>query len=186
MSVTVYETRDFVPNVSREVGGVVEDVRELSLPDEAVPAIYIPHAQETDPGRRWSMVLVARTMGDPTSFADLARGAVREVDENLAVEALQTMERVVRSTVVGPRFRTVLVLIFSGISLLLATIGVAGVVGYAVSQRRQEFGMRMALGAERKHIGAIVVAQGSKLVVLGLVLGLAASLVMARVLESLP
>jgi putative ABC transport system permease protein len=183
--VTMYETRDHLPNVSREVVGVVADVRQTSLGDEGVPAIYFAHAQAVDPARRGVMTLVARTERDPTASADLARAAVWEVDDNITIDFVQSMTAVKNRTVTQPRFRTTLVLIFGGMALLLAAIGVAGVAGYTVSQRIPEIGLRIALGARHKDIYATVMRQGIRLTALGLVLGVCGALAATRVLSGL-
>jgi len=183
--VTLYETRDYLPNISRQVVGVVGNVRQTSLAAEGVPAIYFAHAQEADPARRRVMTLTLRTDRDPTGVADLARTAVWQVDGNITIDFVQTMAAVVNRTVDQPRFRTTLVLIFGGTALLLAMVGVAGVVGHAVSQRIPEIGIRIALGADKKDIYAAVMSQGIRLTALGLLLGLGGALVSTRVLASL-
>ncbi len=183
--VTLYETRDYLPNISREVIGVVSDVRQTSLAAAGVPAIYFAHAQAVDPWRRWVMTLTVRTEADPAELADLARNSVWEVDGNVTIDFVQTMTSVVSRTVAEPRFRTTLLLIFGGIALLLAMVGVAGVVGHAVSQRVPEIGIRMALGATNRDIYATVMSQGIKLTALGLLLGVSGALASTRVLSSL-
>jgi putative ABC transport system permease protein len=183
--VTLYETRDWLPDVSREIVGVLVNVRQIGLAADAVPAIYIPHAQEPDPGRRWSMTLAVRTARDPIEVAELVRAAVWGVDENLSIDAVQSMEAVVSRSVAGPRFRTILILIFGGVALLLSTVGVAGVVGYAISQRIPEIGLRMALGAQARDIYATVMGQGIKLTALGVLLGVAGAVATTRVLSGL-
>ncbi|MGD2152200.1 MAG: ABC transporter permease [Gemmatimonadales bacterium] len=182
---TLYETRDWLDNVSRELVGVVENVRQVGLAAPPVPAIYIPHAQELDPGRRWSMYLALRTGRDPADIAGSVRAAVWQVDENLSISAVSTMESIVSLSVAGPRFRTVLLLIFGAVAVLLSAVGVAGVVGYAVSQRVPEIGLRVALGAQDRDIYALVMGQGAMLTGLGLVLGLTGGLAATRVLSGL-
>jgi predicted permease len=183
--VTLYETRDWLPNVSRELVGVVRNVRQIGLAVDPVPAMYVPHAQELDPGRRWSMALTLRTEGDPTEMAEDVRAAVWQVDENFTISAVQTMAAVMSRSVAGPRFRTVLLVIFGAVALLLSAVGVAGVVGYAVSQRVPEIGLRMALGAQHRDIYAAVMRQGVRLTGLGLLLGLVGGLAITRVLSGL-
>jgi putative ABC transport system permease protein len=182
---TLYETRDFLPNISRAVVGVVGDVRQVGLAADPSPAIYMPHTQEPDQGRRRVMTLILRTDRSPTEVADLARATVWEVDDKISIDYVQTMATLVDLTTAQPRFRTTLVLAFGGIALLLAMVGVAGVVGYAVSQRIPEIGLRMALGAQTRDIYAMVMGQGVKLTALGVILGLAGSLAATRVLAGL-
>jgi putative ABC transport system permease protein len=183
--VTVYETRDWLPNVSREVVGVVRSIRQIGLATEPVPAIYIPHAQEQDPERRRSMTLTLKTVREPTDIAPAARSAVSEVDSNISISAVQTMETVMTQTVAGPRFQTVLLLIFGGVALLLSAVGVAGMVGYAVSRRIPEIGLRIALGAKAWDIYAMVMGQGGRLTAFGLFLGIAGGLAVTRVMSRL-
>ena len=183
--VTLYETRDWLPNVSREIVGVVRSIRQIGLATDPVPAIYIPHAQEQDPERRRSMTLTLRTVGDPTDIAPAARAAVREVDNNISIGSVQTMETVMIRTVAGPRFRTALLLIFGAVALLLSAVGVAGVVGYAVSQRIPEIGLRIALGAQARDINAMVMGQGGRLTAFGLLLGTIGGLAVTRVMSRL-
>ncbi len=183
--VTLFETRSWLPNTSRELVGMVEDVRQIGVAAQPVPAIYVPHAQEADPGRRRSMTLTLRTERNPTDLAESVRAAVWQVDENLSIGAVQTMESVMSRSVAGPRFRTVLLLIFGAVALVLSMVGVAGVVGYAVSQRVPEIGLRMALGAQDRDIYALVMGQGARLIALGLLLGVVGGLAATRVMAGL-
>jgi putative ABC transport system permease protein len=183
--VTLYETRDYLPNISREVVGIVSNVRHRSLSAKAVPTIYFAHGQEPDPWRRWVMTLTLHTERDLTEAAELARAAIWQVDDNITIDFVQPMAAVVGDTVAQPRFRTTLVLIFGGVALLLATVGVAGVVAYSVSQRVREIGIRMALGAQQRNIYAAVMSQGIKLTAMGLLLGVLVALASTRLLSSL-
>jgi len=99
--------------------------------------------------------------------------------------SVQTMDDVVTSTVSGSRFRVTLILIFGSVALFLAAVGVAGVVGYAISQRIPEIGLRMALGAQTKNIYVMVMTQGAKLIGLGLLLGMAGALAITRIMSGL-
>ncbi len=183
--VTLYETRDYLPNISREVVGVVSDVRQTSLAVEGVPAIYFAHAQEADPDRRRVMTLTVRASHDLTDIAGSVRTTVWQVDDNITIDFVQPMTAVVSLTVAQPRFRTTLVLIFGAVALLLAMVGVAGVVGHAVSQRIPEIGIRIALGATNRNIYAAVIGQGIKLTAIGLLLGVGGAFASTRVLSSL-
>jgi predicted permease len=183
--VTLYETRDYLPNISRELVGVVSDVRQTSLAAEGVPAIYFAHAQEPDPDRRRVMTLAVQAQRDLSEVADMARAAVWQVDDNITIDFVQSMTAVVNGTVTQPRFRTTLVLIFGGMALLLAMVGVAGVVGHSVTQRIPEIGIRIALGANNRDIYAAVMSQGIRLTAFGLLLGLGGALVSTKVLASL-
>jgi putative ABC transport system permease protein len=183
--VTLYETRDFLPNVSREIVGVVSNVRKRSLAAEAVPAIYFAHAQEPDPWRRRVMTLALRTAGNPTELADLARATVWQIDDETLIDFVRPMTTLVNRTTAQPRFRTTLVLIFGAVALLLSTIGVAGVVGYALSRRIPEIGLRIALGAESRDIYSTVMSQGLKLTAWGLILGVGGALASTKLLSGI-
>lgn len=170
-SVTLFETRASVPSVSRQVVGIVGDVRQFSLARDPVPAIYVPFAQELDPGRRWAMSLAVRSERDPIRLANRVVPAVRATDENLVIEGVRPMSAVIGGSVAAPRFRTTLLLLFGAVGLILSAVGVAGVVGFSVARRIPEIGLRMALGAQKKEIYATVMGQGIGLTLLGLVLG---------------
>jgi putative ABC transport system permease protein len=169
--VTLFETRPEVPNVSRQVVGIMGDVHHFSLATDPVPAIYVPFAQEMDPLRRWGMSLAVRSERDPTLLANVVLPAVRSVENNLVIENVQPMNAVVSGTVAAPRFRTTLLLLFGAISLILSAVGVAGVVGFSVARRIPEIGLRMALGAQRREIYATVMGQAAGLILLGSALG---------------
>ena len=183
--VTIYETRAWLPSVSREIVGVVADVRQVALAADPIPAIYVALDQEVDPTRRRSMTIAIRTERDPTMFAAAARSTMRQIDNNILLTSVQTMDDVVTSTVSGSRFRVTLILIFGSVALVLAAVGVAGVVGYAISQRIPEIGIRMALGAQTPNIYRLVMSQGAKLVGLGIVIGVAGSVAITRVISGL-
>ena len=153
-----------------EVVGVSKDVRhELTL--EVQPEYYLPHAQDS-----WSsMVLVARTNVAPASLAGAIREDVWAIDKDQPVFDVRTMEEV-RSISVGLQtFTSVMTGIFAGVALLLASIGIYGVMAFVVTQRTQEIGIRMALGARRVDVLRLVLTNGMKLAVIGLLIGLAAA-----------
>ncbi len=183
--VTIYETRDWLPSVSREIVGVVGDVRQIGLAADPIPAIYVAHDQERDPGRRRVMTIAIRTEGDPAQVTDVARDILRQIDSNILMTSVRTMDAVVAASVSGSRFRVTLILIFGSVALVLAAVGVAGVVGYAISQRIPEIGLRMALGAQTKNIYMMVMSQGAKLIGLGIALGMAGALAITRVVSGL-
>ena len=150
--------------------------------------VFVPVAQA--PIRSWdwiqrSMNVVARTEGDPAAVARDIRQAVWEVDAALPVYELQTLRQVLRSSTAGTRFNMLLLMMLGAAGLVLAAVGVYGIIAYSVSQRTHELGIRMALGAEPGRVSAMVVRQGAVLAATGLVLGIAASLVASRVLASL-
>jgi ABC-type antimicrobial peptide transport system permease subunit len=131
------------------------------------------------------MTLLLRTSGDPLEIADMARAAVRQVDAGISLDFVMSMESIVDGTTAQSRFRTNLVLAFGGIAVVLAMVGVAGVVGFAVSQRVPEVGLRMALGAQTRDIYATVMGQGIKLIAAGVFIGLVGGYAATRTLSSL-
>jgi len=163
-----------------EIVGVVEDVKhELNLP--VTPEYYLPHAQ--DP---WNaMVLVARTSVDPASLASALRQQVWAIDKDQPVFDIRTMNEVRSMSVALYSFSSVMLAIFAGVALVLASIGIYGVMAFAVSQRTQEIGIRMALGARALDVLKLVVKHGMKLALLGIVIGLAGSWVLTRFLEKM-
>src|SRR5215216_3545101 len=163
-----------------EIVGVVEDVKhELNIPIE--PEYYLPHAQ--DP---WNaMILVARTSVAPASLAPALRQQVWAIDKDQPVFDVMTMQEVRSSSVAIYSTSSVMLGIFAGVALFLASVGIYGVMAFAVTQRTQEIGIRMALGARTAHVLKLVVKHGMKLALLGIVIGLAGSWAITRFLEKL-
>jgi putative ABC transport system permease protein len=163
-----------------EVVGVVQDVKhELDLP--VTPEYYLPHAQ--DP---WSsMVLVARTSVEPASLAGALRQQVWAIDKDQPVFDVKTMQEVRSGSIALYSFSSVMLGIFAAIALVLAAIGIYGVMAFAVTQRTQEIGIRMALGARTADVLKLVVTHGMKLALLGIVIGLAGSWVLTRFIAKL-
>jgi putative ABC transport system permease protein len=158
-----------VEGASREIVGVVADVLQSRLLDEAGrnPMIYLPHAQQ--PARAMGVVL--RAAGDPATLADPARAEVWRLDPNLPVAQVATMEEHIAQQFVGALVIARLTGGFAVVALILATLGIYGVVSYNVSQRTHEIGVRMAVGARRRDVLRQVSRQGLLLAVLGLALG---------------
>jgi putative ABC transport system permease protein len=168
-------------NKLREIVGIVGDVRYFGLDDSERVAIYVPHQQDA-----WrSLVIAARTAADPMSFARAARDEVRMMDKDLVVSNPQTMERIVANSISGQRFTAVLLGIFAVVALSLAAVGIYGVMSYVVTQRTNEIGIRMALGAEPRDILGLVAGQGLKLAVIGVALGLIGAFAATRALSVL-
>jgi putative ABC transport system permease protein len=151
----------------REVVGVIEDVRH-HLEEPATPEYYLPFAQDPWNG----MVLVARTNVDPASLAGAIRQQVWAIDKDQPVFDVKTMQEVRSASVTMYSFSSVMLGIFAGIALLLASIGIYGVMAFAVTQRTQEIGIRMALGARGGDVLKLVITHGMKLAVLGIAIGL--------------
>ncbi len=168
------------------VVGVVQSARQFSLQQEPSPAAYIPVGQSWDaPLTRNNMTLLLRTSDDPLALATLARQTVASLDRDLPVGRIATMEIIIGETLRPSRFNTLLLGLFAGIALVLAIVGIYGVVTWNVTQRTREMGIRQALGATRDDVLRLVIGQGMKIVLLGLALGLAASLAVTRTLQSL-
>jgi predicted permease len=163
------------------VVGIVGDVKDTPNSPAAVPAFWWSALQQpfTD------MSLVVRANSSPELLGDAVRQAVRRIDPSLAVADVQLMDQITDASVATPRFAFVLVGLFAGLAILLAAIGSYGVIAYSVSQRTPEFGLRMALGAQRTDVLRLVLKQATKLVLTGTAIGVILALIMGRVLTSL-
>jgi predicted lysophospholipase L1 biosynthesis ABC-type transport system permease subunit len=165
---------------AREVIGVAGDVRaEAHRP--AVATIYRPY-WDYAPRR---VMMVARAAGDPRSIAGAMREAVRAVDRDVPLAQLRTMQEVLEESVAQRRFQMLLASAFGAAALLLASLGIYGVVSYSVARRTGEMGVRMALGAQARDVYAMVIGQAMAPVAAGLAAGIAAALAVGRVLASL-
>lgn len=165
----------------REIVGVVGDTK-ASLDAEAGPQMYVPYAQDAN----WTgMSLVIRTNGEPRSLANAVRNEIRSVDKGIPVFNVTTMDDVLAISVGPRRSPTVLLAAFAGVALLLAMIGIYGVTSYHVTQRTQEIGIRMALGAQMRDVVKLVLKSGMVLALIGIVTGLVGALALTRLLSSL-
>lgn len=160
--------------------GVVAEVRGV-LHHDPPPMAYYPYWQRV-PGR---VFLVVRTTADPRTAVGAVRAALRSADAQLTIRAIHTMEEIVGLSVAERRFQVTLVIVFAASALLVASLGIYGIVAYSMARRRTEIGIRMALGAQRSRLLGMVVRQGMMPVVAGMVAGVLAALLLGRALRGL-
>jgi putative ABC transport system permease protein len=168
-------------NVSREIIGVVGDLRDVALSRKPGPMMYVPFAQAPLYGGE----VVVRSSLSASSIAAGIRQTVQSIDTNLPVTDFESFPEAVGASVAQERFRTLLMSSFSGIALILAAVGIFGVISYSASQRTHEIGIRMALGAQRRNVLRLILGQGAKLALLGLGTGVVAALLLSRLMGSL-
>ncbi len=164
-----------------EIVGVLADVRNINLAADTQPEIYLPYAQLPTS----SMNLVVRTAGDPHNLVNAIQAQVFEADRDQPVTAVRTMDEILEDGAAQPRFTTSLLGGLSLTALILAIVGIYGVIAYSVAERTQEMGIRLALGAARGDIFRLVLRQGLALASVGIVIGLAGALALTRLMESL-
>ncbi|MFN2509640.1 MAG: ABC transporter permease, partial [Chthoniobacterales bacterium] len=169
-------------NEKLEIVGVVGDVRHLALQTAPRPEIYQPVGQATWP----SMFVAVRSVStNPLALTAAVQNVVASVNEEMPLGNVRTMEDIIAATMMQRKFTMLLLTIFAGVALLLAVIGLYGVISYSVSQRTRELGIRVALGAQRSHVLKLVVGQGMAVVGIGLLLGVVASVALTRLMSAL-
>ncbi|HTT64144.1 MAG TPA: ABC transporter permease [Bryobacteraceae bacterium] len=168
-------------NVPREIVGIVGDVRDVSLSQKPGPMMYVPFAQAPLYGGE----VVVRSSLSASSVAATIRQAVHSIDKDLPVTDVESFPDVLGQSISRERFRTFLLGSFSAIALLLAAVGIFGVISYSASQRTHEIGIRMALGAQRQDVLRLILGQGAKLALLGLGVGVVFALLLTRWMASL-
>ena len=169
------------PQPWRTVVGVVQDVKQAGLNSPHTMQVYLPHAQYSTQ----DLTLVVRTDSDPLSLAGEIRHNLARLDPDLPVSNIASMDQVLDNSVASQRFSAALLGSLAGLGLLLAVVGVYGVLSYGVSQRTREIGIRMALGAARRDVLALVVSGGFKLLAIGVVVGTALALALTRLMANL-
>ena len=172
---------DVFEHPMREVVGVVGDIKRKGLTADADPQFYLPYAQAivTNP------YLVIRTSGDPVAMQSAVRSAIHELDRSVPVYEVSTMESYLSKSAAQPRFQTFLLACFAAIALVLAAIGLYGLLSYMVVQRTVEIGVRMALGAQRRDVLGLIVRRGLTLALIGVALGVAASMMLTRLIAGM-
>ena len=169
------------PQLKYEIVGVVGSIRHVGLEKAPEPALFLASRQEP----HVFINLVVRTSGDAMSLVPAIKGEVRAVDRDIPISEVRTMDEYLTRSMARPRFNLVLIASFAGLALVLAAVGLFGVVSYSVAQRTHEIGIRRALGADDRQVVAMVVKQGMTLAAAGVVLGVAGAFALTRFLETL-
>jgi len=165
----------------REVVGIVGAVRHYGLEKQPEPTIYAPFEQMTDK----AMALAVRTTMDTPAVVQAVKQAVWSVDRGQPVFQIRSMHDYISLAETAPRISTALLLVFAGISVLLAALGIHGVVSYGVAERTREFGIRMALGSTPRQVQALVIRRGIRTAIIGLLVGMAGAVALASALRAL-
>jgi putative ABC transport system permease protein len=163
--------------------GVVGDVKHFGLDLPEQPGFYSPYTQ-ADPWKRW-MTLVVRTQSDPAAMAQAVKQQIWKVDSQLPVTRVETMSEVAAESFTARRFNMLLLSIFATLALVLAAVGIYGVMSYAVTQRTQEIGIRMALGARTIDVLKLIISNGLTLILIGVGIGLVGAVALTRLLTTL-
>ena len=168
-------------DVSREIVGVVADIHDVSIASNPGPMMYVPFAQVPF----WGSEVVVRSSLGAAEIAAAIRTETHNIDKDLPVTDIESFPEAMHASVAEPRFRTMLLGLFSAIALLLAAIGIFGVISFSVSRRTREIGVRMALGATPASIRHLVLGESAKLVLFGLAAGIPAALILTHFLSAL-
>jgi putative ABC transport system permease protein len=164
-----------------EIIGVVADVRATTLQDAPGLMVYVPYWDRVP----WSVQIAARSAGDPVALAGAIRDAVWSVDSQLPASNIETMEQIQSKSLSERRFQIALLALFAGSALLLAALGIYGVLAFSVARRTNEIGIRMALGAQQSSIVSMVMRRGLVPVAFGLAVGVAGALALGKLLSGL-
>jgi predicted permease len=166
--------------------GVVEDVKNHGLDKPTGTEIYLSRGQTyAQDNRLFYVYMAVRSPGNPSAAITALRRELRDLDPGLPLARIRTMDEVVSAAQSRPRFLTLLLTSFASVALILAAVGIYGVISYSVAQRTREFGVRMALGAQRGDVLGIVLGRGMLLTAIGIIVGLGGALVLTRFLSTL-
>jgi putative ABC transport system permease protein len=168
-------------NNPSEIIGVVGDVHQMGLDTSPEPTVYWPHPELVMSG----MTVLVRTANDPLALVSTVREELQKLDPELPMAGVATMDQLLADSLSRSRFTMLLLGIFSAVALILASVGIYGLIAYSVTQRTQELGIRIALGAQRRDVLRLVLAQGTRLTLLGVALGVLAALALSRLLASM-
>ncbi|MCC6235730.1 MAG: ABC transporter permease [Verrucomicrobiales bacterium] len=167
------------------VVGVVADAKNGGLEKPTGTELYLPFTQSAGRGRSQGMHLVLRTAGDSSSLVTAVRQELAKLDPTLPLTRVRTMDDLISQAQSRPRFLTLLLTLFAGVALVLATVGIYGVISYSVARQTKEFGLRMALGGQRRDMLGLVLGRGLVLALVGIGIGLVGALFLTRFLSSL-
>jgi len=176
--------------LTHQIVGVAGDVKQFALASEAPPMMFIPAAQAPDGlmlmmRKFLSCQFVLRSSGSPAALTSAVKQTMTDMDATLPVSSIRSMQEVVSQSIAAERFNMALMLLFAGLGLVLAAIGLYGVMAYSVAQRTQEIGIRMALGAQPVDVLVMVIRQGIRLALIGIGIGLIGAFAFTRLLASL-
>ncbi len=177
----VVTMKDWGPPLTGEIVGVVGDVKTNGLDEAVGPMIYWPYFQFP----QLFNTIVVRAEGEPSSLVPAVKAAVWAVDRNQPIAKIETLEQLLSASLARRRLYMILLGIFAAAALLLASVGIYGVMSYSVNQRTQEMGIRIAVGAERKDVLRLILGQGARAALLGIAVGIATALALTRLMTSL-
>jgi len=161
--------------------GIIGDVKQLGLDSSAKPEVYFPYLQVASP----SMSIVVRTASDPLGLAAAVKSQIRMVDKDLPINEAKTMQQLLADSLSGRRFNMLLLTVFAMVALVLAIVGIYGVMSYTVTQRTHEIGLRVAIGAQPGDVFRMVIGQGMKLALIGVAFGLVGAFGLTRLMTTM-
>jgi len=168
-------------NTPSEIIAVAGDVRQMGLDTPAEPTVYWPHPELV----LSELTILVRTTNDPLSLLSAVRNELQQLDPAQPMAGVATMDELLSGSLSRSRFTMLVLAVFAALALILASVGIYGVIAYSVTQRTQEFGVRMALGASRRDVLRLVLGQGTRLTLLGIGLGIVAALIVTRLMATL-